>query len=75
MAGEPGFEPGLTDPESVVLPLDDSPARQHYNLSDTILKNWPVFFIAGSIETFPRLPHRNRLWEDRRARSIQRSCL
>ena len=26
LAGEPGFEPGLTDPESVVLPLDDSPA-------------------------------------------------
>ena len=22
MAGDPGFEPGLTDPESVVLPLD-----------------------------------------------------
>jgi hypothetical protein len=21
-AGDPGFEPGLTDPESVVLPLD-----------------------------------------------------
>jgi hypothetical protein len=26
MAGDPGFEPGLTDPESVVLPLDESPA-------------------------------------------------
>lgn len=26
MAGEPGFEPGLRDPESRVLPLDDSPA-------------------------------------------------
>ena len=25
MAGEPGFEPGLTESESVVLPLDDSP--------------------------------------------------
>ena len=22
LAGDPGFEPGLTDPESVVLPLD-----------------------------------------------------
>ncbi len=22
VAGDPGFEPGLTDPESVVLPLD-----------------------------------------------------
>jgi hypothetical protein len=26
MAGEEGFEPSLTDPESAVLPLDDSPA-------------------------------------------------
>lgn len=26
LAGEPGFEPGLADPESAVLPLDDSPA-------------------------------------------------
>ena len=25
MAGDPGFEPGFTDPESVVLPLDESP--------------------------------------------------
>ena len=25
LAGEPGFEPGLVDPESTVLPLDDSP--------------------------------------------------
>jgi hypothetical protein len=27
MAGDPGFEPGLTDPESAVLPLDESPTR------------------------------------------------
>ena len=26
MAGDPGFEPGLTDSESAVLPLDESPA-------------------------------------------------
>lgn len=26
MAGGPGFEPGLTESESVVLPLDDPPA-------------------------------------------------
>jgi hypothetical protein len=25
VAGDPGFEPGLTDPESAVLPLDESP--------------------------------------------------
>ncbi len=25
MAGGPGFEPGLTESESVVLPLDDPP--------------------------------------------------
>ncbi len=28
LAGEEGFEPSLTDPESAVLPLDDSPAQQ-----------------------------------------------
>ncbi|KAF0120186.1 MAG: hypothetical protein FD151_1739 [bacterium] len=27
MAGRPGFEPGLTESESVVLPLDDLPVR------------------------------------------------
>ena len=31
LAGEPGFEPGLTDPESAVLPLDDSPVCLHIN--------------------------------------------
>jgi hypothetical protein len=30
LAGEPGFEPGLTDPESAVLPLDDSPTASDY---------------------------------------------
>ena len=30
LAGEPGFEPGLADPESAVLPLDDSPAPLHH---------------------------------------------
>ena len=29
VAGEEGFEPSLTDPESAVLPLDDSPAQVH----------------------------------------------
>ncbi len=32
MAGEEGFEPSLTDPESAVLPLDDSPAHQDYSM-------------------------------------------
>jgi hypothetical protein len=27
VAGEEGFEPPLTDPESAVLPLDDSPTK------------------------------------------------
>ena len=26
LAGDPGFEPGHADPESAVLPLDESPA-------------------------------------------------
>ena len=29
MAGEPGFEPGLTESESVGLPLTYSPMRRH----------------------------------------------
>ena len=35
MAGGPGFEPELTGPEPVVLPLDDPPAfceRIHYKI-------------------------------------------
>ena len=32
MAGEEGFEPSLTDSESAVLPLDDSPACQNYSI-------------------------------------------
>ncbi len=32
LAGEEGFEPSLTDPESAVLPLDDSPAHQNYSM-------------------------------------------
>ena len=27
MAGDPGFEPGHADPESAVLPLDESPVH------------------------------------------------
>ena len=41
MAGEPGFEPGLTDPESAVLPLDDSPESIHINkLLRSSLRCW-----------------------------------
>ena len=31
VAGEEGFEPSFTDPESAVLPLDDSPAYLHFS--------------------------------------------
>jgi hypothetical protein len=31
MAGDPGFEPGHADPESAVLPLDESPIPTNYN--------------------------------------------
>ncbi len=31
LAGEPGFEPGLVDPESTVLPLDDSPSLHDFH--------------------------------------------
>ena len=30
LAGEPGFEPRLPDPESGVLPLDDSPTSMFH---------------------------------------------
>ena len=33
-AGEGGFEPPHTDPESAVLPLDDSPMRSGKRASD-----------------------------------------
>ena len=32
VAGEEGFEPSLTDSESAVLPLDDSPAQVNYSI-------------------------------------------
>ncbi len=32
LAGEEGFEPSLRDPESRVLPLDDSPAHRNYSI-------------------------------------------
>jgi hypothetical protein len=31
MAGEEGIEPSHTDPESAVLPLDDSPVQINYS--------------------------------------------
>ena len=30
LAGEQGFEPRYADPESAVLPLDDSPKCEHF---------------------------------------------
>ena len=35
LAGAPGFEPGLTSSEPVVLPLDDAPSSQE--ISELIL--------------------------------------
>jgi hypothetical protein len=34
LAGEPGFEPRLTESESVVLPLNYSPVRRNACVSD-----------------------------------------
>ncbi len=39
LAGEEGFEPSLTDSESAVLPLDDSPARLNYSIQPK-LRQW-----------------------------------
>ena len=33
LAGEEGFEPSPADPESAVLPLDDSPAQKNYSMT------------------------------------------
>ena len=38
MAGEPGFEPGLTVSETAVLPLDDSPEEQSKDYKRKIKK-------------------------------------
>ena len=49
LAGRPGFEPGLTGPEPVVLPLDDPPAvclQFQYNKAGDLVKpilTSPVF--------------------------------
>ncbi len=37
MAEGPGFEPGLTESESVVLPLDDPPAFTDWQTIEKIL--------------------------------------
>ena len=37
MAGDRGFEPRLTDPESVVLPLDESPAVDSIHIAQHII--------------------------------------
>ena len=36
MAGEGGFEPPHTDPETAVLPLDDSPTEQFHHITAQI---------------------------------------
>ena len=49
LAGEEGFEPSLADPESAVLPLDDSPA-QIYSLSTQGCSGtspWHSFICSG----------------------------
>ena len=53
LAGRPGFEPGLTGPEPVVLPLDDPPEeclQIQYKKSGVLVKsilNFPVFCPNG----------------------------
>ena len=41
MAGDPGLEPGLADPESAVLPLDESPTRNMVTKAGEIRKEEP----------------------------------
>ena len=65
LAGEPGFEPGLTDPESAVLPLDDSPTGSDYS-GKGFLWQGSLGDVSPSIPPkIPRLdrPHTSsRLW-------------
>ena len=52
MAGELGFEPSLADPESAVLPLDDSPAPRiiHRN----VVSGKPVRKFGSSVDWMTR---------------------
>ena len=43
VAGDRGFEPRLTDPESVVLPLDESPVQGILSGRDIVIKQKHVF--------------------------------
>ncbi len=59
MAGRPGFEPGLTESESVVLPLDDPPVpkplsvEEHSELNVTIyITTNPSYFQSPSVFSF-----------------------
>lgn len=45
LAGDPGFEPGPADPESAVLPLDESPtlSTKNYIILCPMLVKWKIF--------------------------------
>ena len=48
-AGAQGFEPQLTDPESAVLPLDDTPMRSNSTLDGGALSNLPTTQVPATI--------------------------
>ena len=58
LAGGPGFEPGLTESESVVLPLDDPPFKAVASGKSQVARNGCDSALAnrGAFSTIPRLP-------------------
>ncbi len=57
MAGEGGFEPPLTEPESAVLPLDDSPIvriRINYLIPPVKVKLYFTLYGVVPFQTKPR---------------------
>ncbi len=50
MAGRPGFEPGLTESESAVLPLDDLPEKCAYPIQKSLVgvnRKWNRFHVSA----------------------------
>ena len=58
MAGGGGFEPPLTGPEPVVLPLDDPPARPHTNYTTRApdARRHPAFLYPYNTEQYRDRP-------------------
>ena len=59
LAGGEGFEPPLTESESVVLPLDDPPReRPELRAINAWSTGWPFWLYANRLSCVPRLARR-----------------